>query len=527
MQMNRRKLVQIVLMLGFILVGKSAFATTYYIDYSSGNDSNGGTSKSSPWQHAPGMNGCTANCAATNPQPGDSIILKGGVAWPMNTIGCWELRFAGSATNQLYVGVDKTWYAGGSWARPILNGNGTNTGACTVNSGYTTLHNVFVVLEVSHITLDNIEFTGARWGYGESYYVDGSFGPDYYVIENCYFHGWSTDPAYLAADNGHVFYRSPGYPVTSGILDHNVFDGSDTPEVQADPNCTGACSATTEAFYGFATIARYNVVRYMSNGFVGDVTVAHDNLFEYIRQSTSASNHMNDFENNSDCNARFYNNVIRHDVTTSVVNLWIATSPGCADYVFNNVIYDTAQANIVDIAPVEGCATSNCGPSGTIYVLNNTVEAGPDSGPAGYIVGCASSYGSCVVANNYQISSIQSIAGCPASNCSVQDNKFQPQAAASLLGYTLSEPYAFLPTAAGGPLSGAGNNYSALCSVDSDLANLCQDTTFGVSYNSSAHTAGAAARSTSGRPASGAWDVGAYEFSGIPGAPTGLTAAVN
>jgi hypothetical protein len=237
---------------------------------------------------------------------------------------------------------------------------------------------------------------------------------------------------------------------------------------------------------------------------------------------------MNDFENNSDCNARFYNNVIRHDVTTSVVNVWMATLPGCTDYVFNNVIYDTGQGNVLDIAPVEGCGTSNCGPSGTIYVLNNTVEAGSDStGPAAYVAGCASSYVSCVVANNYQISSTQSMTGCPASNCSAQDNKFQTLAAAKLLGYTLSEPYAFSPSASGGILSGAGYNYTALCSVDSDVAYLCNDTTFAVSYNSSTHTASAPARATIGRPSNGAWDVGAYQFSGMPAPPTGLAATVN
>ena len=35
----------------------SAFATTYYVDYSSGSDSNNGTSKTSPWKNAPGMMG--------------------------------------------------------------------------------------------------------------------------------------------------------------------------------------------------------------------------------------------------------------------------------------------------------------------------------------------------------------------------------------------------------------------------------------------------------------------------------------
>src|SRR5258708_37166387 len=60
----------------------AAQAATYYIDYAGGSDAGSGTSKTTPWQHVPGMNGCSGNCASANPQPGDSIILKGGVTWP-------------------------------------------------------------------------------------------------------------------------------------------------------------------------------------------------------------------------------------------------------------------------------------------------------------------------------------------------------------------------------------------------------------------------------------------------------------
>jgi hypothetical protein len=55
------RLTRIVVLLSCLLLTGSAFATTYYIDYVSGNDSNNGTSKATPWKHAPGMQGVVNN----------------------------------------------------------------------------------------------------------------------------------------------------------------------------------------------------------------------------------------------------------------------------------------------------------------------------------------------------------------------------------------------------------------------------------------------------------------------------------
>jgi hypothetical protein len=54
-----------------------ASAATYYIDYSAGSDVNNGTSKTTPWQHAPGMTGFSGRYTH---QAGDHFIFKGGVA---------------------------------------------------------------------------------------------------------------------------------------------------------------------------------------------------------------------------------------------------------------------------------------------------------------------------------------------------------------------------------------------------------------------------------------------------------------
>ena len=111
-----------------------AHATTYYVSIGSGSDSAAGTAKGTAWAHAPGMQTFTGSytCAA-----GDQIILKGGETWP-NASFMWQIPTCGTSGSPVYVGVDKTWFTGGSWTRPILNAGGTlisnNTnGMCRYN----------------------------------------------------------------------------------------------------------------------------------------------------------------------------------------------------------------------------------------------------------------------------------------------------------------------------------------------------------------------------------------------------------
>ena len=68
----------------FCLSCLSAKAATYYIDYSSGNDSNNGTSTSTPWQHSPGDPRATGTANRTL-AAGDMVVFKGGVTYSFST----------------------------------------------------------------------------------------------------------------------------------------------------------------------------------------------------------------------------------------------------------------------------------------------------------------------------------------------------------------------------------------------------------------------------------------------------------
>ncbi|HEY3128375.1 MAG TPA: hypothetical protein VGL91_02880 [Acidobacteriota bacterium] len=475
----------------------NAFAGTYYIDFVSGNDANSGTSKSSPWQHAPGMQGCVANCGVKSPQPGDSFILKGGVTWPNATMR-WSWAWSGNASNRVYVGVDQTWYnsgvCGASWCRPILDG-----GKAAITGGG---HNLFLMIAADYFTLDNIEFRGAYFSgydYGNNAFINPQTS-QYVDIKNCYFHGWANASA---SDSGTGILSDSHLPSLNVgmVIEYNIFDGSDTAEVQADPNCTGPCLGTLDALW-YGPIVHHNIIRYVSNGYIGAAESFHDNLVEYIRRSPDVTAHENGFENNSDpCNGLlFYNNVIRHVVPG--VTVWVAPQKGCAPtYVFNNVIYDTTAGNVMDIAD----ALTN--PGGSIYVLNNTIECGPDGNATYSCLNCPASYTACTLRNNHLITgNLTPILNLGASNLTTGNNVIQTQAVANGQSYVAGSN--FSPTAGNGSTVLAGLNVTGLCS--GNVAALCTDTTL------------AGTRNALPRPASGAWDAGAYQFVGAPAPPKNL-----
>ena len=144
---------------------------TYYIA-ASGSDATTSTqaqAKTTPWLHAPGMAGCTSNCASYNPVPGDRFNFRGGDTWHYaaaagSPVGIpWNWNWSGSQASPIYIGVDTTWYAGTSWVRPILNADNpvtsTPVSACKYDESTVTLLN----LNNANVTLDNFEILGLCW----------------------------------------------------------------------------------------------------------------------------------------------------------------------------------------------------------------------------------------------------------------------------------------------------------------------------------------------------------------------------
>ncbi|MDR3519800.1 MAG: DUF5018 domain-containing protein, partial [Candidatus Pacebacteria bacterium] len=483
---------------------------TYYVDYASGSDSNNGTSKSTPWQHAPGMQTCTSLCNSTTINAGDSIILKGGVTWP-NASFMWNLP-GGSTSNSVYVGVDKTWYTGGSFSRPILNAGGT-----VVSNNYDTMFNV-----PANVTIDDFEITGFYWTTaacsGAPYGDCGVFNAgqrNNQTFENLYVHGWTHAGTNGATSNGVVDIFSFG-GAGNTIAHDNVIVGTD---VSGDHSVT--------VFFDGPSIAYNNYIKQVSSAFItSNSTSIHDNHIEDIGpaycnmpfpQYAGNCTHENGFEDNADEGLNFYNNVISN--VSAGLALWIAPNPGYTADMWNNLIYAVHDNQILDFAqPVYNstyCSTgengqSYCNNSGNYIFNNNTVEYGDDSTLNNVSVGFTAGQ-SFLFKNNHFIA-LSSTGGCAGglSNCTFSSsNIIQTLSTANTQGYTSGQTYAFSPTS-GGSTIGAGTNLTSSCS--GNLTSLCSDTTIGVGLNTTSYTTIVPGRTTNTRPTSGVWDVGAYEY---------------
>jgi hypothetical protein len=506
-------------------------ASTYYVDFSSGSDSNDGTSKSTPWQHAPGMAGCSNVCASTASsglKPGDSVILKGGVTWH-NAAMSWSISWSGTANSPIYFGVDKSWYSGGSWTRPILNGDG----AIVTGNGK---NNVFINANASYIQIDNFEFTGLYWnssydGYGQSTYI-AHWGNAGTVITNNYFHGWSHATA--ASGTSNAMRCIQGTTLGSDPLSYaayNVFDGSDTDGVSGT------------AMYGSPYTFYENYCGHMANCFVTGLALVHDNVVEYLTPMFDGG-HSNGIESLGDVpvgqwnttyagngiGAVIYNNVVRHVAPGVTAFLAGANNNSDVEYVFNNIIYDTGDGNVMDITNSRLANQSE--PFGSFLVVNNTVECGSDVNPD---IGCSINVNKPLSPSNFETNHYITSLSAPNGGSAIAIDQYvvQSKSAATGQGYSSSETYAFSPASSSGATVGAdGYNKTSVCNSNTLLAPLCQDTTYAVSYNTSDHTVSFPARTPVNRPESGAWDAGAYQYSAsstsapVLAPPTDLAATV-
>ena len=601
-----------------IFLASQASATTYYVDYTNGSDSNNGTSKSSPWKTAPGMQGNAGVSANTTLNPGDSVIFKGCVTWP-NAVWNWTPKFSGTSGNPIYYGVDQTWWDSSvtgcatAWNRPIFDPGGAEypNQASDPRMVYIGAH--------PYQTLDNFEFRG--------YYADGAGSPithDYVdfgdggnpglVVENCYFHGWkspffsigtgnvaansntitnyvpysysnSPAPSWASAGRGTMQAQVYGYwpvqnngptvnsitstggntwtvttnssalsspckgcivqigedfmAITGGVENvcsgcmmlSNVIDGSDTEISQLNPyaDCglsegnNNWCGSSGTVGWRLPNIWRNNVIRYVNNGMVGECSEYSNNLIEYIRNSPNPTSHTNVIECLDDAPIHgvtlFYNNTIRHTTnpnphtptgrwSVGVGAWWITARAGETVYLFNNVMYDILQNDILERASSSGTwkvfnNSANCGPQWSLSYQCGQVRAG-DTYQNNHFITTNSS----PIQNN-----------CSGATCS--NNLFQTPSAAKSSGFEETQTFAFAPVSSGSRTVGKGARVGSFCTAIgsagfSDAANACQkDTSYGVGYNAATHTVIWPNRTTVSRPVTP--DIGAYQFSGSSG----------
>jgi hypothetical protein len=502
----------VIALLGFTsLPALAQSGRTFYIDYSSGSNSNPGT-KAAPWKTHPYMQ-ASAACTGSGSAPsyshaaGDHFIFKGSVTWPAP---CFQIAIQASGTSgaQDYYGVDSSWPSSG-WVRPKFElSQQVPTGGHVI---YGSSH--------TYITIDNIEIAdqaiaaGCGFGGCDAIQFYGSNGS--VVLENLYIHDFMTTgkvssswgPDYSAGgvlgwvhllgttidDSNGFGFNASGAKVTGGMMGggcQNCAEVGKSKFVATMAACFSSGSCHDNEFTGIAQSV------FDSSGSAGYAPMGsmrpHTQIIE------------DDSEGIGPCGgAQIYNNWI-HDNSAGVTLLVCYN-----DVVYNNVLTNNSNTYIL-LGPPNPDHASNVG---SFY--NNTVDCG-STGSACWGGGSTNFAGTINLKNNIWITSGNPIYQSGSIGSFNQSNNYtMSPSEASTYGFTRANKYA--PTSADSHVTGQATNLaSVLGSLQYDAGGAPW---FGGSY---------AQRGSS-------WDLGAFvvgsKSSGgspptKPNPPTALSASV-
>lgn len=488
----------------------------YYISQA-GSDSNTpaqAKSKSTPWKHHPYMASFTGSGYSHN--AGDCFIFRGGDTW-VDSDTPITIAAGGTSSVQDYYGVDPTWYTGSAWARPILDfqSDSSPQNAINYDAGYVTWDN----WEVKDMSCSGSNYINL-WEYNGNHGV---------VITNNYVHDFQT-PVPLTCSNTPVVWASGGSVTCDGLFDHNVIDGSDANKGYGTlTNSSISCGTVT-----------HNVVHDMCSGFnvSGSRIVAYNTIYNIGPWTGANVNcqslgvHANSIQDTND--ADIHDNVLYNTAAECIAIHPQADAAWPISHVYNNVYYYTSA----DSAEPQNDLCASGSSSGVIYIYNNTFYCGDSGGDEGCI-NIGSGGGTMYIGNNHYITSTGGAEICvnesPFNNsaCGTVTNwnyyssteLAMTYSTATADGYMATQTYAFSSTSGSSPTVGLGGNETSICNL---TVVLCTDTEYG-SGQGSGNTS-VAGRTPNARPASGAWNAGAYQFnavsSGPPNPPTGLVATV-
>ncbi len=518
-----RKLGILAIFMGIFLFAGCASATTYYISYSSGSNANSGTSEASPWKTHPFMQTSSA-CTGTGSAPnynhsaGDQFVFKQGDSWP-NACFDMAIQAGGAAGNPDVYTFDPSWGTAGGTTGNLGQAVGTYqfTAGGSVIKGSDGWNDFIYDNNNNFITFNGMEMTGMTWsGDGGTYGNVEGFQlqqSQNVIISNIYAHGWThagaTDDAMIwVVGNGNSPYNA-GTRVTG-----SVFDGA---------NSGGSGKADSGAATFAIPLSDNNIIRNMSNGLLMNANaVVHDNLIGPINLSFDTTDHENciepiDLVVGGTSTNYIYNNVWHDCSAVGILTQGAGPSNGIEiDYMWNNVAYVGNVSSPPIPFQFDSISTSN-GQS-QIHAWNNTVFGGSGTVCFRTIDRGNGNFGVLDLENNHCISDSGLVSLGPTGNTYTNKNNVtMSSSTAASQGYSSSEAYAYSPTASTNGTVGAGANLTNL--ISTATATLAMDTPY------------SGVRLTKARPATGAWDAGAYEFSasgsaGAPSPPTNVKVLV-
>lgn len=511
-----------------------ASANTYYIDFNNGSDSNDGFSKNAPWKHHPFMVGATGNAAAHAHAAGDHYIFKGGVVWGK---GCFDgprgmnIRQGGSAGNPDYYGVDQTWFAGGSWTKPVFQGLPLGVIPGGVNT-FTQAVSTLIIIEAGNfITFDSLEMRYIYFPIESqtpgSNMIYAAVPVHDVIFQNLDLHGWwsqqsSNSPATVDGAQGGIYINDSGHGanVDNNLLTYSKIHNDDGGLLNIDGSAIQVPSAMGNAWRGIQKITHNEFYGLSAGGFYGGEIYAYNYNHDFINLATATSG-LTVANAGSQNTAGIWawqgsSNVVtrpcyvHHNVIiNSQANVGIYVGPanpapgGVSCYIYDNVIYGSEFAFTVDASTMGPLSDSNWL---DVYFFNNTVSINRMNCFYAVQRGNDGPIRKVMLRNNHCI-----VDGIPGTNfagaASVSNVNYleQNHATAANRGYTAANKYA--PSAAGAPTVGSGLNlatsFSFLPDFDTDINKVVRLRTIN-------------------------WDIGAYQFNGSsrPKAPTNLTLVV-
>lgn len=447
------------------LIPAESVAATYYIDCGNGNDANNGTSTSTPWRHSPYMVGWTGSYTHA---AGDKLVFKGGVTCPRSFLPL-AINLGGNSGDRDVHGVDQTWFTGGSWTRPIFDGE---NGPIIQNP---------VIITAEYVTFDNIEIKNHLAPNNPVDAAGVKVDAANVTVSNCFIHAWDWGGTLDDAGSGGI-RRGGGF--ANFIATGNTIDGAP----QSDRG--GALRGGGEA--------SFNTIRNVPNALLWGGSV-HHNTIDNVTDSFDPAMHENAIELFSS-NSEIYSNLITN--VLAGINLFSCDSIR----IYNNVIYNSTPIPI----QLDTCTDFE---NATVEIYNNSVECQNNgAGACLRAVERGFDLGTLIVKNNHWIGNVAPICiNKPGSGCADvisytnSNNVTQTTSAATSQGYTDANDYASTDATNATVNAGTADPCGASCTLDNED------------------------RLAIARPQGAAWDAGAYEFlsgSSRTSPPTNLGAIV-
>lgn len=357
-----------------LLVSYFSLGATYYIDYSTGSDSNNGTTTSTPWKYCPGMSSFSGSYSHS---AGDVFVFKGGVTWPASATPLTISNQGSSGSVDTYMGGQRcgqsgsvSCNSGSAWGSGYAVFDGECTGDCSSTYEYA----IYTSSSKSYITIDGIKFLNQGFEGRGIEILRGSS----WTIKNCYFDTKATYGIEYAnsSENASAIYiynnffvnninsiymlGSDGtYAVDDIKIYNNIIQGLD------GTTYTGTIHPDGIQLSGYGEWSWTNVKIY-NNQFRG-VWNETTNSFIYLQwlNGVQIYNNLFAFENTTD------------NATDYVIPIGIFIGPSSQHN--NNIkIYGNTFSSDANYATNKGLqkAITVCGNSGTVDIQNNIFSNG-------------------------------------------------------------------------------------------------------------------------------------------------------